>query len=188
LVDHLWDDPSEERTDQFKTGIRVDLNEPGLKVPVYHEVQSENFEVMAVSFGRDLDESTFDCIHTDLLHSSQNVFFEVVLFLGTVGVEVFLELQVGDFVGRLVLAVVGRVLLDGVICEVYFPLEVMDIKLVRGSANVAFLEPVGLQNAVNLADHHVVPYVELPLLVKKGPIDVELHDEGFFAAVLMPFL
>ena len=66
-----------------------------------------------------------------------------------------------------------------------FPFEVEDVELVGGSSDVAFLVPVGLEDSVELADHHIVADVELPLLEEEGPVDVELDDKGLLCAVLV---
>lgn len=82
----------------------------------------------------------------------------------------------------------GSVLLDGVVGQVYFSLEVVDAELVGGCAYVALFEPVGLEDPIELADHHVVSDVKFSLLVEERAVDVELHDEGLLAAVVMCFL
>ena len=62
--------------------------------------------------------------------------------------------------------------MHSIVGEVDLPLEVEDIELVRSGPYVSFLVPVGLENPVQLADHHVVPDVEFASLVQEGPIDV----------------
>ncbi len=67
----------------------------------------------------------------------------------------------------------------------YFSLEIEDIELVGGGADVALFVPVGLKNTIELADHHVVADVKLAPLVEEGTIDVQLHDEGLLCAVVV---
>lgn len=75
--------------------------------------------------------------------------------------------------------------MHSIVGEVDLPLEVEDIELVRSGPYISFFVPVGLENPIQLADHHVVPDVEFASLVKEGPIDVKLHDEGLLGAVLV---
>lgn len=72
-----------------------------------------------------------------------------------------------------------------IIGEMNFPLEVEHVELVGSSSDVAFFVPVSLEDSVELADHHIVADIELPLFVEKGSVNVELDDEGLFCTVLM---
>ena len=100
-------------------------------------------------------------------------------------IQIFLKLRIAYLIGRLVSAVKRRVFLYCVIGKVDFPFEVKDVELIGSGTNVALLVPEGLEDAVELADHHVVADVKLPPLVEEGPIDVELHDEGFISTVVV---
>lgn len=188
LIQHLRNNARQQRAHQFQARVGVHLDQPRHELPIDHEIQPENLEVVLVSLGGDLDERALDGVDSDLFHPGQNLFLEIVLFLGMVRIEVLLELSVGDLVRRLILAIIGSVLLDRIVGQVDLPLEIVDVELVGGSADVAFLEPVRLEDAVDLADHHVVPDIELPLLIQEGTIDVKLHYEGLLAAILMHFL
>lgn len=56
LVQHLWDDATEQGTGQLQAWVCVDFDEPRVEISINHEVQSENFKVVFVSFRRELDE------------------------------------------------------------------------------------------------------------------------------------
>ena len=188
LIQHLRNNASQQRTHQLQARIGVDFDQPGHELPIDHEVQPEDLEVVLVSLGGDLDERALDGVDGDLFHPGQNLFLEIVLLLGMVRIQVLLELGVGDLVRRLILAIIGSVLLDRIVGQVDLPLEVVDVELVGGSADVPFLEPVRLEDPVDLADHHVVPDIELPLLIQEGPINIQLYYEGLLAPIIMHFL
>jgi hypothetical protein len=132
---------------------------------------------MLVPFGGELHERTLHCIQANRLHFGQNPLLEVIVLLGVGSVEVFLELGIGEFIGGLMAAVERSKFLNCVVGEVYLPVEVEDVELVGSSADVSLLVPVGLEDPIQLADHHVVPDVEFALAVQERPIDVQLHDE-----------
>lgn len=75
-------------------------------------------------------------------------------------------------------AVLRVMLLDGIVGEVYFWVEGVDIEVVGRGADVALFVPVCPGDSEEIGHQHVVPDVELTLVVKQGTIDVELHDEG----------
>ena len=66
-----------------------------------------------------------------------------------------------------------------------FSFEVENIELVRSGPNVSFLVPIGLEDSVQLTNHHVMPYIEFPSFVEKRSIYVQLHYESFFSPVIM---
>lgn len=83
-----------------------------------------------------------------------------------------MKLSIGYLVCWLVLAVVWRVLLDSIIGEMDLSFEVVDIKLITGSAYVSLFEPIGLKDSVYLADHHVVSDIEFPLLIEERSVEI----------------
>ncbi len=80
------------------------------------------------------------------------------------------------------------IFLDSIVGQVDLSLEVLDIKLVRSRSNVPFLKPISFHHSIYLADHHVMPNVELTFFVKKRAVYVELDNESLFASVVMGFL
>lgn len=70
--------------------------------------------------------------------------------------------------------------MDGVVCEVDFGLEVVDVEEVRGSADVAFLVPVSTCHSVDICDEEVVSYVEFAVIVEEWTVDVHLYYKGLF--------
>lgn len=60
-----------------------------------------------------------------------------------------------------------------------------DIEFVRGSSYVALAEPISTHNSVQSADHHIVPYIELSVLVKKRFFDILLDDISFLSSIGM---
>ncbi len=62
LIEHLGDYAGEQGTYKLKARICVYLDEPWLKLTIYHEVESKDFEIVFVSFWRYFEESASDCI------------------------------------------------------------------------------------------------------------------------------
>lgn len=93
-------------------------------------------------------------------------------------VEVILELGVGNLISRLISAIFRIVLLYGVVCEMNFGLKYLYVELIGGGAHIAFFEPVGSCDSVEIGDEHVVPDIEFTIVVEERPIDVLLHDES----------
>ena len=143
-LNHVRDYAGQQWTDTLETWVGVDLDEPGLEVAVDHEVQSVYFEVIHLVSGRNLGRHTPSGVSSHFLHFRQDLFLEAVLLAARV--QIALELVVGDLVGRFIAAVVGEVLLDGVIGEVDFRREVVDVELVGRSADVALVVPVGTRD------------------------------------------
>ena len=99
-----------------------------------------------------------------------------------------MELNIRNLIRRLILAVMWSLLLHSIVGQVDLSLKIVNIELVGGSANVSFLKPVCFEDSINLADHHVVPDVELPPLIEERPINIELHYERLFTPIVMDFL
>lgn len=72
-----------------------------------------------------------------------------------------------------------------VIREVDFSLEVVHVKLVRSSADVALLVPISLENPVEMAHHHIMANIELASFVQERTVDVELDDKCLLTAILV---
>lgn len=95
-----------------------------------------------------------------------------------IGLQVLLELLVGQLVALLELAVVGPVFLDCVIGQMHIQvLGVFSSELAGGGPNVSFFVPVALEVPINAGYQHVVPNIELPFEIEQGPLYVFLDDE-----------
>ena len=86
------------------------------------------------------------------------------------------------------LSVMGRIFLNGIVGQMDFSLEAVDVKLVGSCSNVALLKPISFHHSIDLADHHIMPNVKFTFFVEKGAVYVELDDEGFFTSVIVFFL
>lgn len=87
-----------------------------------------------------------------------------------------MELFVGDLVVRFVFTVIGVSLLDSIICQVDLRLEGVYVELVRRSADVPLFIPIGTVDSKKVSDQHVMPYIELPVVVEQRPVNIHLHD------------
>jgi hypothetical protein len=177
LLDHVGDDAFEEGAHALEAGVGIDLDQPGGKVAIDHEVQSEYLEVVHQILRADLGIDASCRIFGHRLHLGQDVLLEVVPPAVVERAQVVLEFSVGNFVAGLVPTVLGVALLDCVVGEVDFGLEVADVEVVGGGADVALLVPVGPCYSVEVCDQEVVSDIEFALVVQKGAVDVQLHDE-----------
>lgn len=122
---------------------------------------------------------TSGCIFAHFLHFSQNLFLEIVLPICE-RIEIILKFWVRYLIIGFISAIFWVVLLNGVVREVNFRLEVMDIEEIGGSADIAFLVPVGACHSVDIGHKEIVSYVEFAVVIKKWTIDIHLHYEGLF--------
>jgi hypothetical protein len=76
-------------------------------------------------------------------------------------------------------------LLNGVIGEVYFRFEVVDVEVVGRGADVALFVPIGPRHSVEVGDEQVVSDVEFAVIVEEGSVDVHLHDVGSLGSGLV---
>lgn len=74
--------------------------------------------------------------------------------------------------------IVGITFLHSVVGEMYLRLEIVDIELVGGGADVALLVPVSAGDSEEVGDHEVVADVEFAVVVEEGAVDVHLDDVG----------
>jgi hypothetical protein len=65
-------------------------------------------------------------------------------------------------------------LLNGVVGQMDLWLEVVDVEFVGSSSHVALVVPVSPHHSVEVGDEHVVPDIELSIVVEHGSIDVLL--------------
>lgn len=105
LINHLRDNPLEQWTGQFEARIGVDLNQPRRESAVDHEIEPKDFKIMLEPFRREFHEGAANCIQTNRSHFWQDHLLEVIILFLVGGVKVFLEIVVGEFIGRFELAV-----------------------------------------------------------------------------------
>lgn len=173
-------------TAEFETGIGIDLDEPWLKVLIDHEVEPQQLKVVGPAGRIEDGVGGAKGLGGKVLHAGEYGVVEAGL-AGVVGLEVLVELSIGEFVGLFVLAVVGCVLLDGVVGEVdEGVLGCTRGELSGGGAHVPLLVPVPLHPSIHAAHQHVVAQVELPPVVEQWVLDVLLEDEGAQLAVPVP--
>jgi len=120
-------------------------------------------------------------------HFRQYFISEIVLPV-TQSVQVVLKLRVGQFVGRLVFAIVRKMFLYGIICQMYLWIEAMDIEVIRWGSDVSLFVPIASSYSIEIGDKHVMSDIELPIIVEKGSVDIHLHDVcflGLFCLLLL---
>lgn len=81
--------------------------------------------------------------------------------------------------------IIGKILLDSVICEMNFRLEGVHIELIRRCSNVSLLIPVGSSNSQNVCYEHVMSNVELTIVVEQWAVNVHLNDECTLLLLLL---
>lgn len=176
---HVRNDSIQKWAGAIQAWVGVDLNQPRLEVPINHEIQPKYLEIVHLVLRTDLIIYTSGCVFAHFLHLGQDFFLEIVLPIRK-RVEIILKLCIRYLIVGLISAILRVVLLDGVVCEVDFWLEVVDVEEVRGSADVAFLIPVSTCHSVDICDEEVVSDVEFAVVVEKRTIDVHLYYEGLF--------
>lgn len=135
-----------------------------------------------------LESNAFHCVGGYLLHSGQNLSGEGVFFLGVNSIQVTLKFPVRKFVGWLIPPIVVAIFLHCIVGQVNLPFEVMNIELIAARPDVTLGIPVASDHSVEVADHHVMPNVELPTVVQHWPIDVQLQNIGLGGSVRMAVL
>lgn len=109
---------------------------------------------------------------------------EVVLFVRVGQVEIPLKLFIAEFVSLLVLSVLLRVLLNCVVGKVHLDvLDISSLKCLTACSDVPVFVPVSL-DSVDRCDHHIMPEVELPSVVKERFGNIELGDNGLVPCLL----
>lgn len=116
-------------------------------------------------------------VRSDLPHLLHDLRLEVVVLVRVGGVQVPLELAVGQFVRRLVLPVVLALLLDRVVGQVdHVVPQVVQVVLLAAGPDVALLVPVPSDVPVAAGDQQVVSDVEFPPAVEER-LQVLLDDQ-----------
>lgn len=128
----------------------------------------------------EIHKGRLDCIGSQTFHLLQDAIVKILSGLQLITlIKVALKLLVADFVALLVLAILLRVLLDGVVGEMDVEIGALfEAELGGGSSDVALGVPVGLKDAVEGGQKHIVADIELPPLVQQRLLHVLLQDEG----------
>jgi hypothetical protein len=136
----------------------------------------------------DFQACTLDRIQTNFLHPGKYLAIKVIALFRICLIQIFLELSIRYLVGRLKSAIIWRILLHCVIGQVYFPFKVLNIKLISAGSDVTLFKPVAFHDPMYVSDQHVMPDVELTLLVEQRTINIQLDDEGFLTTVAVSAL
>lgn len=92
-------------------------------------------------------------------------------------VYVLLEVLIRDLIPTLKLPVVLTLLLHRIIRKVNEPVaQVLQIKLLAGSADVSVLIEVTFRHSIDRSEHAIAPDVELPIIDQKRSLYVALYD------------
>jgi len=173
LLDHIGNYFIQKGTDAIQTRVGVDLNQPWLEIAINHEIQPKYLKIIELVVGAHLGVDTPNGVFPYLLHLWQNFIFEIVLPISE-SVQVVLKLGIRQFVCRLVLAIIWKVLLNRIIGQMDLRIKVVNVEVVRRGSNVALFVPVGSGYSIEVGDKHVVSDIELPFVVKKRSVNVHL--------------
>jgi hypothetical protein len=125
-------------------------------------------------------------VAADLLHAGVDHLPKIKF--GILLLDIGLKLLICNLVAFLVLAILGQILLDGIVGKVNRARTDFEGVLGTGGAHVTFPVPVPLHSPVHAVHHHVVAQIEFPLSIKQRSFDVLLQDVGFESAVVVLFL
>lgn len=178
MFGHVGNDAVEKRAGALETWVGVDFNEPRLELTIDHEIQPENLKIIHQIPRRNLGKNTPHRISAHLLHFRQDLLPKIILLPPERPIQVPLKLLITDLIIRLKLMIVGITFLHSVVGEMYLRLEIVDIELVGGGADVALLVPVSAGDSEEVGDHEVVADVEFAVVVEEGAVDVHLDDVG----------
>ena len=168
VVEHAGDELAEQRTGALDAGVLVDLDEPHLELAVDEEVEPEDLEAVPALVLVDLLLDRAEGHVGDLLDPAPD---PAHLLLG----HELRELPEGELVGVFELAVVGGMLLDGVVGEVdEVVVDVLGGEGLGGGADVALAEEVDVHRFGQQRPH---ADVELPAVYQERPLHVLLDDE-----------
>lgn len=113
ILQHIRHKPSQQRTINLNTRIRITLNQPRPKLLINQKIKPKQLKIKlpAVPIKHNIPHPK--CLNCQIFHLGQHFGMEVVV--AVLGLEVFLELVEGQFVGGLVLAEVLGLGLDCVV-------------------------------------------------------------------------
>lgn len=168
VVEHARDQLAQQRAGALDAGVLVDLDQPHLQLAVDEEVQPEDLEAVLPLVLVDLLLHRAEGHVGDLLDPAPDA---PHLLLG----HVLAEVAEGELVGVFELAVVGGVLLDGVVGEVdEVVVDVVGGEGLGRGADVALLEEVDVHRFRQQRPH---ADVELPVVYQERLLNVLLDHE-----------
>mmetsp|Transcript_28685 Transcript_28685/g.38246 ORF Transcript_28685/g.38246 Transcript_28685/m.38246 type:complete len:259 (+) Transcript_28685:746-1522(+) len=121
----------------------------------------------------------------DLLDLAEDVGAEVDLEMAKVAIEVVLVVAERQLVALLIPPILIRLLLHRVVSQVnQLVAQIVIDEVTRRGAQVSVVVDVPFELVVGEGEHAEAADVKLALVVKGGPLDVLLHDEGLLAVVV----
>lgn len=70
----------------------------------------------------------------------------------------------------------------------YLRLEIVDIKLIGGRADISFCIPIRPCDPIQIRNKHVMPDIKFPVVVQHWPIDIHLHYIGILWIISFPLI
>ena len=95
MLEHYRNDSFKDRTVYFQAGVVVDLNKPGFEIPVDHEVQAKDLEIILMSSVVDDLVVGFDDIGSHLFQFGHDISFNIIVFGRITVVKVPLKFRIG---------------------------------------------------------------------------------------------
>lgn len=176
VFDHTWNNAFKNRAAELKAWVGIDLNEPRLEGRVNHEIQAKNFKIISLSSRVNEASTRSNGVTCNLPKKRIDVCLEVARStVSRQGINVSLQFRIIQFVAWLKLAVSRRMLLNGIIGEMYKRIgdTVQAPKRAWGS-NVTVLVPIASQLAIVYCEQHINPDIKLTTIVKQRISDVLL--------------
>ena len=106
MLKHNRNDSFKNGAVYFQAGVIVDLNEPGFEIPIDHEIQPKDLEVILMSSVVDDLVVSLDDIGSHLFEFGHDISLNIVVFGRTAVVEVPLKFRIGQFICCLIFLIV----------------------------------------------------------------------------------
>jgi hypothetical protein len=97
--------------------------------------------------------------------------------------QVLLEISITELIAFLILPILGQILLNRIISQMYSCCVCFQTELKTSCSDVPLLIPIATYYSIYACDHHVMPNVEFSAAIKKWAVKIGLHDVGFWIAV-----
>ena len=145
------------------------------------------FEGVLEALWVDLGEGGLESVSDQLLDLREDVTMEVKVEFGLLGADDLREVLPAELVAVLELAVVVRLLLDSVVCQVdELVCHVIEGVLSAARSNVPILVAVALQASIDARQQAEAAEVELALVDQQRVVNVLLNDEGTVVLLVGP--
>ena len=180
------DDPFHQGTVDLQAGVVVYFDQPGLKVPVYHEVQPKYLEIIGMALVVDGLVVGFDYSQCQFLHFGNDHLLKVVISARKGVVEVPLEFRVGELVAWLVFLESFALALNGIVGQVDIQvIEIVQVVVLAAGSQVSVFVPVCFDCSPDRSQQHVVPNVEFTPVVQERSVKVGLEDVSVGLTICM---